>query len=372
MDFFEELIIGELKEKQRMSLTDKIEYSKAKIVEFVEKVGGPERVFISFSGGKDSTVLLHLVRSLYPGVRAVFFDTGLEYPEIRQFTKTIENVEWVKPKKTVTQVWRECGIPVVSKEQSNYIYDVRHLKEGKTVEKRLGFREGYNISKKWIFLTDKEFTEYEPSHYCCKYFKKNPSDNYVKENNAYPIVGTMAGESKLRLNSWVKHSCNMFTGKKIQSRPLSIWTEQDIWDYIEQFDLKICELYYQGHKRTGCFLCPYGAHMDKSEKNKFELLYEQHPKQYKSLEQLGIKRVLMDMGVRISNDEEYMIAMEERQKEIKSWYEKVEQDISEKGVESEYYRYYKYFQKQKTCETQNCEICSLSETTSSNIDPEEE
>ena len=57
------------------------------------------RGLCEFSGGKDSTVLLDLVRKLYPGIVAVFVDTGLEYPEIREFVKRFENVEWLKPKR---------------------------------------------------------------------------------------------------------------------------------------------------------------------------------------------------------------------------------------------------------------------------------
>mgnify|MGYP000264252689 CR=1 FL=1 len=46
------------------------------------------QVFISFSGGKDSTVLLDLARRVYPDIPAVYVDTGLEYPELRDFVKT--------------------------------------------------------------------------------------------------------------------------------------------------------------------------------------------------------------------------------------------------------------------------------------------
>lgn len=343
MDIFAELAMEELKQKQDLVLEEKIKYAKGKIVEFVETLGGPEKVFVSFSGGKDSTVLLHLVRQCYPDVKAVFFDTGLEYPEIREFTKTIENVEWLRPEKSVNEVWKEYGIPAISKEQANYIYDVRNIKDGKTPEKRLNFNGGYNIAKKWIFMTDRDFVKYETSHHCCKYFKKLPSDNYVKETGRYPIVGTMATESKLRLNSWLRHSCNMFDGKKIQSRPLSIWTDADIWDYIKLYDLKICELYYQGHSRTGCFLCPFGCHLDKSDKNKFELLKEQHPNQYKALDKLGVKDVLMDMNVRIANDGEYMIKKAKRQEEIKAWYDTVFLSLKFDGKDSKYYKYHKYF-----------------------------
>ena len=55
------------------------------------------KVYVSFSGGKDSTVLLDLVRRAFPDIPAVFVDTGLEYPEIREFVRTIPNVTWLRP-----------------------------------------------------------------------------------------------------------------------------------------------------------------------------------------------------------------------------------------------------------------------------------
>ena len=126
---FKELAMSELKEKQSWDLDRKIEYAKVKIKEFVEYCGGVENVFVSFSGGKDSCVLLHLVRSVYPEAIGVFFNTGLEYPEILNHVKSIENIEWRKPRKTVTEVWREYGVPAVSKEYSNYIDDIRNSKQ---------------------------------------------------------------------------------------------------------------------------------------------------------------------------------------------------------------------------------------------------
>ena len=44
-------------------------------------------VYVSFSGGKDSTVLAHLVHDIYPDVPLVFSNTGLEYPEIQNFAR---------------------------------------------------------------------------------------------------------------------------------------------------------------------------------------------------------------------------------------------------------------------------------------------
>lgn len=92
-----------LAQRQSLPLEAKIEMSKKRIREWYEHYDGD--VYVAFSGGKDSTVLLHLVRSMYPDVEAVFSDTGLEYPEIREFVKTIDNVTWVKPKKNFKVAW---------------------------------------------------------------------------------------------------------------------------------------------------------------------------------------------------------------------------------------------------------------------------
>lgn len=81
----------ELEQLLQMTLADKIIMSKVRIAEFYEHYDG--NVVVSFSGGKDSTVLLHLVRSLFPDVKGVFCDTGLEYPEVKEHVKQTENVE---------------------------------------------------------------------------------------------------------------------------------------------------------------------------------------------------------------------------------------------------------------------------------------
>ena len=71
---------------QHLPLDIKIAKSKIRIEEWV-RYWGEDKCYISFSGGKDSTVLLNIVRQLYPDIPAVFVDTGLEYPEVKQFIK---------------------------------------------------------------------------------------------------------------------------------------------------------------------------------------------------------------------------------------------------------------------------------------------
>ena len=92
----------ELRTMQAWPLEQKIQVTQAKIREWYEHYGG--KVFVSFSGGKDSTILLDLVRDLYPDVPAAYADTGLEYPEIQDFVRSVPNVEWLQPVIPFTQI----------------------------------------------------------------------------------------------------------------------------------------------------------------------------------------------------------------------------------------------------------------------------
>ena len=111
--------LWQLKQLQALPLEVKILKTQQRITEWYEYWGG--QVYVSFSGGKDSTVLLHLVRELYPEVPAVFVDTGLEYPEIKEFVKTFDNVVTLRPKKSFKEVIETEGFPVISKKNSKNV-----------------------------------------------------------------------------------------------------------------------------------------------------------------------------------------------------------------------------------------------------------
>lgn len=116
--------LQDLQELQALPLQLKIRLTKQRIREWVNHYG-EDGVYVSFSGGKDSTVLLNLVREDYPDVPAIFCNTGLEYPEIVQFVKSFENVEIIRPKKNFRQVIQDYGYPFISKEVSECAYGAR-------------------------------------------------------------------------------------------------------------------------------------------------------------------------------------------------------------------------------------------------------
>lgn len=303
----------ELKRLQSLPLDEKIAVSLTRIAEFQEKMD--HKTYISFSGGKDSTVLLHLVRRLYPDTPAVYIDTGLEYPEVKQFAKSQENVIVVRPKLSFRQVIEKYGYPIISKEQSRYIREYRNTKSEKLKLMRIeGNKWGMGkIAKKWLFLINAPFLIDDN---CCNVMKKRPAKQFEKESGLHPIIGTMASESRQRKSKWLETGCNAFDGDRPNSRPLSFWTEQDVLAYLKKYNLHYASVYGEivyddndnlcttGCQRTGCVFCGYGAHLEK-EPNRFQRLKETHPKLWsycmKPWDQggLGMREVLELIGVNV-------------------------------------------------------------------------
>ena len=112
-----------LKELQALPLERKIGITQARIIEWYNHFNG--NVYVSFSGGKDSTVLLNIARSLFPDIKAVYVDTGLEYPEVKEFIREFENVDVIRPKMSFRSVITEYGYPIISKEVAECIHYAR-------------------------------------------------------------------------------------------------------------------------------------------------------------------------------------------------------------------------------------------------------
>ena len=186
---------------------------------------------------------------------------------------------------------------------------------GKMLHKEKGvYTEEYSKMydrSRYQYMLDAPF---EVSNMCCKVMKKAPIHKYNKETGRVPITAQMAEESKLRTSSWLKNGCNAFETKNPISNPMSFWTEQDVLRYIKDHKLPICPVYGEvvedydrtdiipgqtclpgcedeiplkttGCSRTGCMLCGFGCHLEKSP-NRFEMLKETHPGMYTLLDKV--------------------------------------------------------------------------------------
>lgn len=306
--------LWQLQQLQGLSLEIKIRKTELRIKEWYEHWEG--QVYISFSGGKDSTVLLDIARKLYPDIEAVFVDTGLEYPEIRDFVKTFDNVTWLKPKMNFKQVLDTYGYPVISKEIACVIEYGRL--GSKWAVKRLNGEYYFGNHKKYKYLLDAPFSI---SDKCCNEMKKKPAKEFRTRSNKKAVIGMLAEESTLRQSAWLRNGCNAFNSKDPTSNPLSFWTEQDILHYIMQNNLEIADCYGKivkadkrhqlinmegmvhkltttGVKRTGCMFCMFGVHLEK-EPNRFQMMKETHPKQYDyCINKLGLGEVLDFINVK--------------------------------------------------------------------------
>lgn len=256
---------------QKWDLQKKIQVSQTRLLEWYKHWDG--MVYIAFSGGKDSTVLADLAARICKvenyKLTLWFSDTGLEYPEIREHVKFFGNwisekygidvdtiIDYPKDKKTgkritFKDVILSKGYPVVTKEISQVIEEARNYdpETGKyeyRIKQLNGERKDKNGNicnynyKKWKFLLDAPF---KISDKCCKEMKKKPAKLFEKTSGLKPVLGTMATESRLRKQQWIRNGCNSFDDGKVSSKPMSFWTEQDVLEYIVKFDIPYSSIY---------------------------------------------------------------------------------------------------------------------------------
>lgn len=307
----------DLKNMQSMSLEDKIQVTKARIIEWYIKNDG--KIYISFSGGKDSTVLSHITEQELTNIQKVFIDTGLEYPEVREFALCQNNVIRLKPEMNFRKVIETYGYPLISKEVSRFIYVARHCPNGKTAERFLPNNSHdlkYGMSYSMVKWSDLKDSNIPISHMCCDVMKKKPAKKFEKETGLKPMTAMMASESRLRKNSWLKNGCNAFDSIRPISNPMSFWTEQDVLEYLIKFNVPYASVYGEikqdknnkyyttGCERTGCVFCGFGCHNDKNP-NRFQKLKLSHPDLWEYCMKdwdkggLGMKNVLEYLGIKI-------------------------------------------------------------------------
>ena len=286
----------DLAQMQSLPLKYKIIMTKQRIKAWYDYWDG--NVYVSISGGKDSQVLAHIVKEMYPDVPLVFVNTGLEFDSVRLKGMELAD-EVLRPSMNFVSVITKYGYPVISKEVSLKVKETRSCPNGYASKSFNGKRLGRFDLSKYKYLLDAPF---RISHQCCDVMKKKPAKQYEKQNSLKPIIGTMAEESRARKTKWIQHGCNAFEQKRPTSQPLSFWTEQDILHYIKINDLKIAQIYgdvvYKdedgmvydndlfsaymplattGAGRTGCVFCMFGITQDTE---RFLRLKEAEPNKY--------------------------------------------------------------------------------------------
>ena len=144
------------------------------------------------------------------------------------------------------------------------------------------------------------------SHYCCFKMKKSPMHKYQHQKGYKPILATLAEESRVRKQAWIRHGCNAFESKNPMSQPMSFWTEQDVLAYLVRHNVPIasvygdivsigtdgnnyppvdvagnvqCNLKCTGCQRTGCVFCGFGMHQEKGQTRMQKLAFIE-PRKY--------------------------------------------------------------------------------------------
>lgn len=301
--------------RQSLPLEVKVAMTRSRVRNFINEYG-TDGVYISFSGGKDSTVLMDIVRKEDSRIPAVFVDTWMEYPEIRQFVKKQENVIVLKPMMTLKEIISQYGWCFPSKDVAQAIWYARKGNQW-AINKLHGLDTDGKVSPyrqryiKWLPLYESDILI---SHFCCDKQKEEPAALYEKQTGRHPILANMADESARRKEAYLRTGCNSFESRRPLSKPMGFWQEQDVLQYKVQNNIELAGPYGDvveegqvpgqisfepsggrlrctGEQRTGCMFCPVGCHL--TDFAKFKRLKKFNPRLYDyCMEELGEKKLL--------------------------------------------------------------------------------
>lgn len=222
--------------------------------------------YISFSGGKDSTILHYLIDEALPGneIPRVFFDTGIEYKAIRDYVRALAEkdgrITIIKPKKPIREILQEVGYPFKSKEHSHMVMTYQNSGMGKSVRYYLQ-EEGKKMMTcpKILRYQFAEGFKLKVSDKCCQRMKKDVAHRYQKESGkSIAIIGMRTAEGGERKSH---PGCVVADkdGRMVKFKPLN--PVSDAWEewYLESRGIRLCELYYPpfSFRRTGCKGCPF-------------------------------------------------------------------------------------------------------------------
>ncbi len=246
---------AELNRLLALPLEEKIRNSVDLIGTVLEK---HQRPVVACSFGKDSMVMLHLVRQLRPDVDVVYNNTGVEFPENVTFARRMGeewslNMHVTRPETTFWKVVDQYGWPLLGKDCYG------------------------RARQKWARA------EARISAKCCEVLKEKPSNKLIAGLGADVILlGTLATESRNRRFRWMEHG-EYFQNKREnfwKCHPIATWTEADVWAYHELHQIPHCPIYDMGHKRNGCWPCGMDI---KFKDNHLSVLRQTHPRLWRFL-----------------------------------------------------------------------------------------
>lgn len=259
-----------------------------KIRQIINKYG-EENFYISFSGGKDSTVLSHLIDHTFPynKIPRVYADTGIELNMIRNFvlnmSKKDDRIVIIKPTVPIKPMLEKDGYPFKSKIHSHCVNLFQTDPSKKMWQGYTGQRPEYwhtnTCPKKLMYQFTNENT-LRISDMCCVNMKEKPLQKWAKENKkTYSIIGIMNDEGGRRTRS----QCLTFSGNKLtRFQPLvAVTKEWEDW-YIDYYNIEICDIYKPPYnfKRTGCKGCPFALNLQ----NELDTLEKFFPAERKQCE----------------------------------------------------------------------------------------
>lgn len=247
-----------------------------KIQQVVYKYG-INKFIISFSGGKDSTVLSELVDLAIPNnkIPRVYCNTGIEYKSIVDFVKAKaavdERFEIIQPKVPIKQMLERDGYPFKSKEYSERLhsYQLNGYRIPYIEVYYSGIKEdGTKVDKRYTVpnclryqFEDPNALSFKVSKKCCDRLKKQPLADYqFYRNKPYSILGIRAEEGGGRS----KAKCMVFSGSKLRIfQPLVAVTKEWEKQFIKEYNVQLAELYYPPYnfERTGCKGCPFAQEL---------------------------------------------------------------------------------------------------------------
>lgn len=260
-----------MKEDFELTLFDRLEMIRS-VLQFVPD----DRCYISFSGGKDSTILSHLVDEAMPhnNIKRVFCNTGIEHQKIVTFVERERErdsrFEIITPSKNIRKMLADDGYPYKSKLHSELLERYQNTGDtSKSVQKYITSTVPgrYSCPKCLRYQFSPNFS-LKVSQKCCKRLKKEPFKRYAKEHGiTITMTGVRGNEGGIRQQHAEKQGCVFKdkNGEIYRFNPLSPCSDEFCEWYIKTRNIELCELYYDPYnfKRTGCVGCPYNVDLRK-------------------------------------------------------------------------------------------------------------